>query len=104
MNTPPEIVATLNQHVNAALADAAFKAQLAKLGLGPFASTPTEFAKFIAAETEKWGKVIRTAGIKAISPYTGWKWARWPSGDVGWLPSDIELPLCLRVAARNDIQ
>jgi tripartite-type tricarboxylate transporter receptor subunit TctC len=33
--------------------------------LGPFASTPTEFAKFIAAETEKWGKVIRTAGIKA---------------------------------------
>ena len=65
MNTPPEIVATLNQHVNAALADAAFKAQLAKLGLEPFASTPTEFAKFIAAETEKWGKVIRTAGIKA---------------------------------------
>jgi tripartite-type tricarboxylate transporter receptor subunit TctC len=64
-NTPPEIVATLNQHVNAALADASFKAQLAKLGLGPFASTPTEFAKFIAAETEKWGKVIRTAGIKA---------------------------------------
>jgi tripartite-type tricarboxylate transporter receptor subunit TctC len=37
---------------NAALADAAFKAQLAKLGLGPFASTPTEFAKFIAAEPE----------------------------------------------------
>ena len=64
-NTPPEIVATLNQHVNEALADAAFEAQLAKLGLGPFTSTPTEFAKFIAAETEKWGKVIRTAGIKA---------------------------------------
>ena len=63
--TPPEIVGTLNQHVNAALADAAFKAQLEKLGLGSFASTPTEFAKFIAAETEKWGKVIRTAGIKA---------------------------------------
>ena len=36
------------------------------IGQGPsFASTPTEFAKFIAAETEKWGKVIRTAGIKA---------------------------------------
>jgi len=35
------------------------------LGLGPFASTPTEFDKFIAAETEKWDKVIRTAGIKA---------------------------------------
>ena len=65
VNTQPEIVATLNQHVNTALADAAFKAQFAKLGLVPFASTPTEFAKFIAAETEKWGKVIRTAGIKA---------------------------------------
>ena len=65
VNTQPEIVASLNQHVNAALADAAFKAQLAKLGLVPFASTPTGFAKFIAAETEKWGKVIRTAGIKA---------------------------------------
>lgn len=64
-NTPPEIVATLNQHVNAALADAAFKAQLAKLGLEPFASTPAELAKFVAEETEKWGKVIRTAGIKA---------------------------------------
>jgi tripartite-type tricarboxylate transporter receptor subunit TctC len=64
-NTPPEIVAILNQHVNAALADAAFKAQLAKLGLEPFASTPAELAKFITEETEKWGKVIRTAGTKA---------------------------------------
>ena len=64
-NTPPEIVATLNQHVNAALADPAFKAQLARLGLEPFASTPSELTKFIAEETEKWAKVIRTAGIKA---------------------------------------
>lgn len=64
-NTPPEIVAILNQHVNAALADAGFKAQLAKLSLQPFASTPAELAKFIADETERWGKVIRTAGIKA---------------------------------------
>jgi tripartite-type tricarboxylate transporter receptor subunit TctC len=64
-NTPPEIVAILNQHVNAALADAAFKAQLAKLGLEPFASTPAELAKFITEETEKWSKVIRAAGIKA---------------------------------------
>ena len=55
----------LNQHINAALADATFRAQLAKLGLEPFASTPTTSAKFIAAETEKWGKIIRTAGIKA---------------------------------------
>lgn len=64
-NTPSEIVATLNQHVNAALADTGFKAKLAELGLEPYASTPVEFGKFIADSTEKWGKVIRTAGIKA---------------------------------------
>jgi tripartite-type tricarboxylate transporter receptor subunit TctC len=63
--TPPEIVATLNRHVNAALADAAFKAELAKLGLEPFPSTPPEFGKLIGEHTEKWGKIIRTAGIKA---------------------------------------
>jgi hypothetical protein len=43
-------------------------------------------------------------GAWLISPFTGWKWAKWPSGDVGWLPSDVELPPGLRVAARNDIQ
>jgi hypothetical protein len=43
-------------------------------------------------------------GAWLISPYTGWKWAKWPSGDVGWLPKDIELPVTLRVMARNDIQ
>ena len=51
--------------MNAALADATFKARLAEVGLGPFASTPSEFAKFIAEQTEKWGKIIRAAGIKA---------------------------------------
>jgi tripartite-type tricarboxylate transporter receptor subunit TctC len=64
-NTPPEIVATLNQHVNEALGDTTFKAKLATLGLEPFASTPAEFGRFIAEHTEKWGRVIRTAGIKA---------------------------------------
>lgn len=63
--TPSEIVTTLNQHVNAALADAGFKAKLAELGLEPYASTPAEFGKFVADSTEKWSKVIRTAGIKA---------------------------------------
>lgn len=43
-------------------------------------------------------------GAWLISPYTAWKWAKWPSGDVGWLPKDIELPVTLRVMARNDIQ
>jgi hypothetical protein len=31
-----------------------------------------------------------------ISPYSNWKWAKWPSGDVGWLPTDIELPATCR--------
>jgi len=43
-------------------------------------------------------------GAWLISPYTGWKWAKWPSGDVGWLPVEVELPASLRVPARNDIQ
>jgi len=43
-------------------------------------------------------------GAWLISPYTGWKWAKWPSGDVGWLPSDVQLPASLKVAARNDVQ
>ena len=43
-------------------------------------------------------------GAWLISPYSGWKWAKWPSGDVGWLPASVELPAALQVAARNDIQ
>jgi tripartite-type tricarboxylate transporter receptor subunit TctC len=64
-NTPPEIVEILNKQVNAALADATFKARLADLGAEPFAGSPAEFGKFIVDYTEKWGKVIRAAGIKA---------------------------------------
>ena len=64
-NTPPEIIAVINKQVNAALADAAFKARLTDLGGEPFASSPAEFGKFIVEYTEKWGKVIRGAGIKA---------------------------------------
>ena len=43
-------------------------------------------------------------GAWLISPYSGWKWAKWPSGDVGWLPADVEMPAALQVSARNDIQ
>jgi len=64
-NTPPEIVGILNKQVNAALADPTFKARLADLGAEPFAGSPAEFGKFIVDYTEKWGKVIRAAGIKA---------------------------------------
>jgi len=64
-NTPPEIIAILNKQVSAALADTTFKARLVDLGGEPFASSPTDFGKFIVEYTEKWGKVIRAAGIKA---------------------------------------
>ena len=64
-NTSPEIIGIINREVNAALADATFKVRLADLGVEPFASSPGEFTKFITEFTEKWGKVIRTAGIKA---------------------------------------
>jgi len=64
-NTPPEIIAILNNQVNAALADRTFKARLVDLGMEPFANSPAEFGKFIADYTEKWAKVIRAAGIKA---------------------------------------
>jgi tripartite-type tricarboxylate transporter receptor subunit TctC len=64
-NTPLDIIAILNREANAALDDAGLKSRLADLGAEPFASSPAEFAKFIVDETEKWAKVIRTAGIKA---------------------------------------
>jgi len=63
-NTPPEVIAILNRQVNAALADPAFNARLAELGVEPFPSSPAAFGKFIGEYTEKWGKVIRAANIK----------------------------------------
>jgi tripartite-type tricarboxylate transporter receptor subunit TctC len=62
---PPETVAILNSAVNAALADPAFKAKLAELGVEPFANTPADFGTYMAGYTETWSKVIRAAGIKA---------------------------------------
>lgn len=62
--TPLAIVDALNTEINAALADPTFAARLADLGVEPFTSSPHEFAKFIVEFTEKWGKVIRAAGIK----------------------------------------
>jgi tripartite-type tricarboxylate transporter receptor subunit TctC len=63
-NTPAEIVDKLSKEINAALADANFKAHLTDLGGLPFAGSPADFGKFIAAETDKWGKVVRAADLK----------------------------------------
>jgi tripartite-type tricarboxylate transporter receptor subunit TctC len=64
-NTPTEIVERLNKEINAALADPKLKARLADIGAEPLSMTPTEFAKFVVDETEKWAKVVKFAGIKA---------------------------------------
>jgi len=64
-NTPTEIVDKLNKEINAALADPKMKAKLADLGGAALPGSPADFGKFIADETEKWAKVIKSAGIKA---------------------------------------
>jgi tripartite-type tricarboxylate transporter receptor subunit TctC len=63
-NTPAEIIEKLNTEINAALADPKMKARLADLGGLPMPVTPAEFGKFIAAETEKWAKVVNFSGAK----------------------------------------
>jgi tripartite-type tricarboxylate transporter receptor subunit TctC len=63
-NTSAEIIDKLNKEINAGLASPTLKARFADLGGTVFAGSPAEFGKFIADETEKWAKVIRTANIK----------------------------------------
>jgi tripartite-type tricarboxylate transporter receptor subunit TctC len=62
--TPVEIIDKLNSEINAALADPKIKERLADLGGTPLAGSPADFARLIADETEKWGKVIKFARIK----------------------------------------
>jgi tripartite-type tricarboxylate transporter receptor subunit TctC len=64
-NTPAGIVERLNREINAGLSDPKLKARFAELGATVFAGSSANFEKFIAEETEKWGKVIRGANIKA---------------------------------------
>ena len=64
-NTPIEMVEKLNQEINAALADSQMKARLAGLGAAALPGSPADFGKLIAEETEKWGKVVKFAGVKA---------------------------------------
>jgi tripartite-type tricarboxylate transporter receptor subunit TctC len=63
-NTPVEIVDKLNKEINAAIADPAMKARFAAIGGEPLPGSPAEFGKLISEETEKWGRVVRAAGIK----------------------------------------
>jgi tripartite-type tricarboxylate transporter receptor subunit TctC len=63
--TPAEVIAKLNKEINASLADPKLAARLAELGGAPMPLSPQAFDAFIAAETEKWGKVVRMSGAKA---------------------------------------
>jgi len=62
--TPADIVASINKEINAGLADPNLQARIAELGGVPTPMTPGDFGKHIAAETTKWAKVIKFAGIK----------------------------------------
>ena len=63
-STPIEIIDRLNREINAGLAESKIRAKLADLGGTVLAGSPADFAKLIAEEIEKWGKVIRAANIK----------------------------------------
>jgi tripartite-type tricarboxylate transporter receptor subunit TctC len=63
-HTPAEIIDKLNQEINALLAEPKFMARLADLGASPLPGSPADFGKFIADETEKWGKVVKFSGAK----------------------------------------
>ena len=62
-NTPADIIGKLNREINAALSEPQIKSRIEDLGSSVAAASPAEFGRFIADETEKWRKVIRTAHI-----------------------------------------
>jgi tripartite-type tricarboxylate transporter receptor subunit TctC len=63
-NTPAAIIDKLNREINAVIADPKMKARFADLGGTVLSSSPADFGKLIADETDKWAKVVKTAGIK----------------------------------------
>jgi tripartite-type tricarboxylate transporter receptor subunit TctC len=63
-NTPAEIVDKLNREINVGLTDPKMKARIAELGATVIPRSPGEFGRFVSDEIEKWGKVVKFAGIK----------------------------------------
>ena len=63
--TPADVVARINKEINASLADPKLAARMAELGGAPMPMSPQAFDAFIAAETDKWAKVVRMSGAKA---------------------------------------
>ena len=64
-NTPRAVIDVLNREINAAVADPKVKARLPELGGTPLLGTPADFARHIAAETEKWREVVKFSGASA---------------------------------------
>ncbi len=64
-DTPRDIIVALNRAMNAGFANSALKAKLAGTGGAPLPGAPEDFGKLLAAETEKWARVVKTAGVKA---------------------------------------
>jgi len=65
-NTPVEVVDRLNKEINAGLTDPKVRARLADFGGASLAGSPEDFRKLIVDETDKWSRVIRSAGIKLV--------------------------------------
>ena len=64
-NTPSDVIERLNAEINAGLADARIMARIAEQGGMLLPGTPADFAAFFGAETQKWGKVVRAANLRA---------------------------------------
>jgi tripartite-type tricarboxylate transporter receptor subunit TctC len=63
-DTPADIVQRLNREINAVLNEPAIKSRMADLGSDPFVSAPDAFARFTVEDADKWGKVVKAAGLK----------------------------------------
>jgi tripartite-type tricarboxylate transporter receptor subunit TctC len=62
--TPLDVINKLNSEINAGVSDPRMRARIAELGASPQIGSPSDYAKFIGSETDKWGKVVRDANIK----------------------------------------
>ena len=64
-STPADIIDKLNKEINVVLTDTRMKARIDALGSAVLPGSPADFRKLLAAETEKWGEVVKLAGIRA---------------------------------------